>query len=246
MWHTVKTSTWINFKNLRFFALQYLMLVVIFPCSYLMISLISSDAQQSAGAYTIGLFISMVMSLFVNMQASSIASSNNISTLELYATYKVRPLFVHSGGCVYHALISIPLFIIVILANLLGNAFVNVWLLLVTFGLSILLLSCFSMVLGGIFHNPNIAAPMINMIYMVLMMITPLYGDLSNLHGILRIAYCLNPFSHICSLMEGSFGMGMLCNQVVSIIYLSVLTVLFSFMAYKRWYRCYAVEKLGI
>lgn len=35
MLHTISTSMWINFKNLRFFLLQYLMLVIIFPSSYL-------------------------------------------------------------------------------------------------------------------------------------------------------------------------------------------------------------------
>lgn len=39
MLHTISTSMWINFKNLRFFLLQYLMLVIIFPSSYLLISL---------------------------------------------------------------------------------------------------------------------------------------------------------------------------------------------------------------
>lgn len=45
MLHTISTSMWINFKNLRFFLLQYLMLVIIiFPSSYLLISLTSTGS----------------------------------------------------------------------------------------------------------------------------------------------------------------------------------------------------------
>lgn len=246
MLHTILTSTWINFKNLRFYALQYLMLVVIFPCSYLMISLVSSGADKGVGLYTAGLFVSMLMSLFINMQASSIASSNNISTLELYATYKVRPLFVHIGGCVYHAIISIPFFIITLLVNMMDHAMPDVSLLLITFILMILVLSGLSMVLGGLFHNPNIASPMINMLYMVVVMITPLYGNLSGIDGIMRFVYCLNPFSHILSLLEGGFQRGMLCNPLISIFYLTLLTIILGLLSRRRWYRCYAAEKLGL
>ncbi len=44
MLHTISTSMWINFKNLRLFLLQYLMLVIIFPSSYLLISLTSTGS----------------------------------------------------------------------------------------------------------------------------------------------------------------------------------------------------------
>ena len=44
MVRTISTSMWINFRNLRFFLLQYLMLVIIFPVSYLLISLTSAGS----------------------------------------------------------------------------------------------------------------------------------------------------------------------------------------------------------
>ena len=59
MLHTISTSMWINFKNLRLFLLQYLMLVIIFPSSYLLISLTSTGSAQPTEVYSIGLFTSM-------------------------------------------------------------------------------------------------------------------------------------------------------------------------------------------
>ena len=66
MLHTISTSMWINFKNLRLFLLQYLMLVIIIPSSYLLISLTSTGSAQPTEVYSIGLFTSMLFSLFTN------------------------------------------------------------------------------------------------------------------------------------------------------------------------------------
>ena len=66
MLHTISTSMWINFKNLRLFLLQYLMLVIIFPSSSLLISLTSTGSAQPTEVYSIGLFTSMLFSLFTN------------------------------------------------------------------------------------------------------------------------------------------------------------------------------------
>ena len=206
MLHTISTSMWINFKNLRFFLLQYLMLVIIFPSSYLLISLTSTGTAQPTEVYSIGLFTSMLFSLFINMQASMIANSNSITAIEQYATFKVRPLFVHMGGCVYHALVGLPFFIVLLVISFISHKGINILLLLASLALAILFLSAASMVLGGLFRNPNIASPAINMLYMVIVMVTPFYSDLAALSQPARLAYCFNPFAHATSLIGGSFG----------------------------------------
>lgn len=130
MLHTISTSMWINFKNLRFFLLQYLMLVIIFPSSYLLISLTSTGTAQPTEVYSIGLFTSMLFSLFINMQASMIANSNSITAIEQYATFKVRPLFVHMSGCAYHALVGLPFFIVLLVISFISHRGINILLLL--------------------------------------------------------------------------------------------------------------------
>lgn len=246
MLHTISTSIWIDFKNLRFFLLQYLMLVIIFPGSYLLISLASAGNAQPIEVYAIGLFTSMLFSLFINMQASQIANSNGIAVIEQYATYKVRPLFVHIGGCVYHALLALPFLVVLTVINLAANARTDALLLVVSIVLACLFLSAMAMVLGGLFKNPNIASPVINMLYMIIVMLTPFYSDLGALSESARLAYCFNPFAHATSLIGGAFGQPMLCEPLISAAVLAVLTLALGALSVKRWYSSHAAEKLGI
>ncbi len=246
MLHTISTSMWINFKNLRFFLLQYLMLVIIFPSSYLLISLASSNSAQPIEAYAIGLFTSMLFSLFINMQASMIANSNSITAIEQYATFKVRPLFVHVGGCAYHSLLGLPFFVILIIINLAANADMDVPLMIASVVLAVLFLSAVTMVLGGLFRNPNIASPVINMLYMIIAMITPFYTQLDAISQSAKLAYCFNPFAHVTSMIGGAFGQPMLCDPLISAAILLVLTFVLGALSIKRWYNCYAAEKLGV
>lgn len=246
MLHTISTSMWINFKNLRFFLLQYLMLVIIFPSSYLLISLTSTGTAQPTEVYSIGLFTSMLFSLFINMQASMIANSNSITAIEQYATFKVRPLFVHMGGCAYHALVGLPFFIVLLVISFISHRGINILLLLASLALAILFLSAASMVLGGLFRNPNIASPAINMLYMVIVMVTPFYSDLAALSQPARLAYCFNPFAHATSLIGGSFGQPMLCDPLISAAILFLLTTILGALSVKRWYSSHAAEKLGV
>ncbi|MBR5718448.1 MAG: ABC transporter permease [Clostridia bacterium] len=246
MLHTISTSLWINIKNLRFFLLQYLMLVIIFPSSYLLISLASTSSVQPIEVYSIGLFTSMLFSLFINMQASMIANSNSITAIEQYATFMVRPLFVHMGGCVYHAVVGLPFFAVLIAVNLLSHTEINVLLLIVSMVLAFLFLSATAMVLGGLFRNPNIASPVINMLYMIIVMVTPFYTDLESIPQSARLAYCFNPFAHVTSLIGGSFGQPMLCDPFISAGILFLLTFILGALSVKRWYSSYAAEKLGV
>ncbi len=246
MLHTISTSMWINFKNLRFFLLQYLMLVIIFPSSYLLISLASTGSAQSIEAYSIGLFTSMLFSLFINMQASMIENSNSITVIGQYATFKVRPLFVHIGGCVYHALVGLPFFIVLLVISFTSHTDINVILLIVSLALAVLFLSAASMVLGGLFRNPNIASPVINMLYMVIVMGTPFYTDLAGISQSARLAYCFNPFAHATSLIGGGFGQPMLCDPLLSAAILFLLSFILGALSVKRWYSSHAAEKLGV
>lgn len=102
------------------------------------------------------------------------------------------------------------------------------------------------MVLGGLFRNPNIASPVINMIYMIIMMITPFYGDYGREGGVMRLLYSLNPFAHVVSLIAGSFGKEMLTKPFVSAVVLLPLTAVLFLLAVKRWYRSRAPEKLSL
>lgn len=176
-----------------------------------------------------------------------IANSNSITAIEQYATFKVRTLFVHMGGCAYHALVGgLPFFIVLLVISFISHRGINILLLLASLALAILFLSAASMVLGGLFRNPNIASPAINMLYMVIVMVTPFYSDLAALSQPARLAYCFNPFAHATSLIGGSFGQLMLCDPLISAAILLLLTAILGALSVKRWYSSHAAEKLGV
>ena len=175
-----------------------------------------------------------------------IAQSSSVTAFEQYAVFRVRPLFVHMGGCLYHASLSLPFLALLIILNLVTGRGVDVLLLLVSLLVAVLFLSALSMVLGGLFRNPNIASPVINMIYMIIMMITPFYGDYGREGGVMRLLYSLNPFAHVVSLIAGSFGKEMLTKPFVSAVVLLPLTAVLFLLAVKRWYRSRAPEKLSL
>lgn len=136
------------------------------------------------------------------------------------------------------------LFLLVI--SFISHRGINILLLLASLALAILFLSAASMVLGGLFRNPNIASPAINMLYMVIVMVTPFYSDLAALSQPARLAYCFNPFAHATSLIGGSFGQPMLCDPLISAAILFLLTAILGALSVKRWYSSHAAEKLGV
>ena len=76
-----------------------------------------------------------------------IANSNSITAIEQYATFKVRTLFVHMGGCAYHALVGgLPFFIVLLVISFISHRGINILLLLASLALAILFLSAASMV----------------------------------------------------------------------------------------------------
>ena len=127
------------------------------------------------------------------------------------------------SGCAYHALVGLPFFIVLLVISFISHRGINILLLLASLALAILFLSAASMVLGGLFRNPNIASPAINMLYMVIVMVT-----------------------HATSLIGGSFGQPMLCDPLISAAILFLLTAILGALSVKRWYSSHAAEKLGV
>lgn len=246
MIHSIVTSAWINMKNLRFQLLQYLMLVVVFPCSYLLISVFSNAGERNLTCYVVSLFCSMLMSLFINMEAVMIANSNAISVIEQYATFQVSPLYVHMGSSLYHGILSVPLLLVsaVWLGLLYGQ--LHIVYIAIAFLLSLAFLPAVAMILGGLFRNPNIASPIISMFYMIIMMLTPFYSQFDALSDTARILFCVNPFAHLLSLYYMGFGETGICHPLISVLILAALCALLWLASVRRWLKPTAVEKLNM
>lgn len=91
------------------------------------------------------------------MQSASIALSNGITTIEMYATFKVRPIFVFLGQSLFHFIVMLPFALALAALALLSGIAINSPALLGVLILSFLFLSFVSIVVGGIIPNTNMA-----------------------------------------------------------------------------------------
>lgn len=107
----------INMKSFRFSVLQYVMLAFVLPTSYLVLGLAGNLTLQAISGYV----ISVMLSLFINLQATLVLNTRNSSAMEQYATMSVKPLEGFLGQCLLHVICSIPAVILmIILLEVLG------------------------------------------------------------------------------------------------------------------------------
>jgi len=236
---------WVNIKTLRFNFTQYLMLVIVFPLSYLIINLISGSHNSLIHSIT-GILISMIFSLFINLQANLVATSNNTSVIELYAVYQATPIYVFIGQCSLHFLMTLPLILAAGCAMYLQVEFISIWKLVLWIITTLFFFFFVSIFLGSILKNPNLATPVINLIYMLIIMITPIYNNFYEMKFITKILYSFNPLSHIVSLWYWCFNLKKLANSWISFIILYGIALLLGFFDYRRWKEAKAVEKLNV
>lgn len=221
------------------------MLVVIFPISYLVISIASGTGEQNI-YYVTGIFTSIFISLFINMEAVQIANQNNIEMAEIYAVYNVGRLHVFWGECLYHLLLLLPILILDLVILVFLGARLNILYLVVYIVASFFLMSLLSITIGSLIKNPHIAVALISMLYMIIVMLTPIYSDVSQMSETTKLLYSINPFTHMCSLYYWALELETIVAPIISLIYTAVLCSILSFYVNRTWKDRGAVEKLNI
>lgn len=193
-----------------------------------------------------GYVISVMMSLFVNLQATLVLNTRNAVTMEQYATMSVRPLEGFIGQCLQHIIYSVPAFLVMVIVLEVFGCSIRYDLVVLWFMISSLFLSVVSIALGTLIKNPNIGSPMLSMFYMIIAIITPLYTDVSQLSAFLRVLYFFNPFSHLVFLLNYSVGISTMNTFWPSMGILVLITTVLSCYVYKSWRSNYIVEKMNI
>lgn len=243
MYNTILVSLKINFKSLRMSALNYIMLVVIFPVSYLAIALASSNNTLLTITKVSGAVLSMLFSLFINMQATLVSGSNDITIRETYAVYGVKPLVIFISQCLFHTILSLPIIFVAVMIISFSTNYFSLLSFLLWLVLSILFLSSTSVLLGMILKNPQIANPCINLTYMMLISITPLYSPLNNINN----AYLWNPLTHSVNLFYSNFGTEyVFCNTLLSTVVLLGYICVAVLLILKEQKKSYGNEKVTI
>ena len=226
--------------------MNYFMLVVLFPATYLVINIIASKEQGINPILVTGYFTSLIISLYINMQSTLVLNTNEVSILELYASLQITPLQVFIAQSIQHMLYVLPAFILMILILIIIGQSVAVILIIIWLILTIWFLSVLAITLGSIIKNPNLGGPVINVLYMIIIMTTPLYYNVADIESGFKIALYFNPLTHICILLNYSAGIEPPINIYVSFIILIIISSLLSIFIKKRWNNKYAVEKLNL
>lgn len=243
MYNTILVSLKINFKSLRMSALNYIMLVIIFPFSYLAIALTSSDNALPTIIKVSGAVMSMLFSLFINMQATLVSNSNNITIRETYAVYGVKPVIVFISQCLFHTILSLPIILSAVIVLVFSLDSFSIISFSIWFILSILFLSTISLLLGMSLKNPQIASPCINLTYMILISVTPLYNPLNSIDAF----YLWNPLTHIINLFYSAFGSNYIfCDTLLSVMILVGCICVSIFFILHQKKKLYGNEKLTI
>lgn len=232
-------------KKMRFELMYYIMLVLVFPLSYLIVA-VSSDKNEKIWVYVVGMYVSMLISLFINLQAAHISATNTIEIIESYSVYKVSPLDEFVGESAFHALISFFLLIPAILMIYLTGNNIMIFRLIIFLFITFYFMHELSVFLGSLIANPNIANPLINLLYMIIIMITPLYTSIENTSGITKWIYFFNPISHIKWMFDYAVGVDLWFPKCVSYFYLFIIGICMMLWNKKRWTNMTAIEKLTI
>lgn len=226
--------------------MQYFMLVIVFPFTYLVVNISANGFQNVPGFYFIGFFTSLIMSLFVNMQAQLVSTSRNVTTIEMYRCLNVEPIYVYIGQCIVHALYAVPAFVLMIILIGVRSYSISVLSLMASIILSLWFRSFFAIFVGSLIKNPNLASPMVSLLYMLFVMITPLYTNLANLNSTIKMVYLFNPFTHIHVLLSEACGVNTGSNIYISIVVLSILSILLTIFSFKHCSSFTAEERLNV
>lgn len=240
------TTVYINYKSLRFNLMHYLMLVVVFPLSYLVMNIIASNGKISITQTVIGAYTSMIISLFFNLFAIQVSSANEIQILELYRTAKVKVLEIFCGNGLFYTLLSVFMFIVMVLITAFNSIEFNLFRLVLCQIICFSLLSTLGIVIGSLIRNPSMAGPIINLIYMICVIVTPIYLAPYRVDGILKHLYFINPLSHVVWINYWGYDQYNGIELIKSIAYILLVVILGWIYIFKRWNNTYSTEKKNI
>ena len=82
--------------------------------------------------------------------------------------------------------------------------------------------------------------------YMIIVMITPLYAPAENISEKLIVFYAVNPFAHVCWMYQSAIGIVSPIPIYVIWIYLCALSVVMAIVNHRRWKNAAAIEKLTV
>ena len=239
------TAIEMEFKSLRIYWLQLLIVVFVMPFSYAFIVLISGNLQGASLNYLLsGYIVSTLISTFINMLGMRITNMRQVEVLELYSTYAISFPAIVVSECLSYVLITTPIVLVVLGYIVLSSQSIN-WLLLVCgVLLTLVFLLLFSVYLGLAMKNMFIANGLFQVITWILILLAPIYYNLETLSPIFKGILLINPITHLLNMVRVPLGFLPSVKLVFSYGYIVLLCLLAFFYISKRINSTYILEKI--
>ena len=239
------TAIEMEFKSLRIFWLQLLIVVFVMPFSYAFIVLISGNLQGASLNYLLsGYIVSTLISTFINMLGMRITNMRQVEVLELYSTYAISFPAIVISECLAYILITTPIVLIVLGYIVFTSQSIN-WLLLICgVLLTIVFLLLISVYLGLAMKNLFIANGLFQVITWILILLAPIYYNLDPLSSVFKGILLINPVTHLLNMVRVPLGFLPSVNLAFSYGYIVLLCLLAFFYISKRIHSTHILEKI--
>ncbi len=224
IWETVV----FEFKSLRLYWFPIVTMTVIVPFSYLLIAVLSSGSSQQSFLITLsGFSVISVFLVLVLPLAQRVSNMFSDDVVELLASLPISIRELVIAYILTYTLLSIPLVVGLTVLFILNSAYLNVGLLL----LGILGLWCLAsttgIVLGFTVRNKLKLDPLLSILLLVVIVITPAFYPIKNTIGPFKILILANPLTHVVSIIRASIGINEETPLMASIIYLVLMFAVF-------------------
>ncbi len=211
----------LEFKNMKFFALQIFMSFIVMPLGILFVLLAQENVDAKTTTYLLsGFIISSLIGSFFATLSLRISNMMMAEILELYATFSLSRWEMVAGMSIAFVLMTLPQIGIAGFIVVMNTSQSN----LISFILSILF-SIVGMLLMAVWaglkvKNYYMAMGLFPFASWILILISPIYYDLQNIPTFLQWLLLANPLSHLLFLIRFGAGFAPPIPLIWSIIFL--------------------------
>jgi len=219
----------------RLYWANLLSVTVLLPATYLaVIAIFSGGAPEPM---VVGLTGYVVMTCFTTMVypvALQVANTFEEQVLELYASLPISLGELLASIVASQLVFAAPALVFGLMTLSLVTSWVNPAYVVASILLSISVFSTLAVLLGLLFKSRYKLDPVLTLLMMLVVVVSPLYYKLGSLSSYWKVALMVNPITHMICLVREGVGLSEGVSPITSIAYLaSLLVALIALLLYK-------------
>lgn len=233
-----------EFKGLRVYKIQILISLIILPFSYLFLIILNLASKGENISYFIsGFIVASIIGSYISLLALRISNISTPEVLELYSTMPITIKNLIIAISITYFLLSLPQIAISIVLCIVKSSNVNIFLFILTNIFVNLFFIMSSIFLGLILKNYFLAQGILPMISWFLLIFSPVYYKVLNPKIVIKIWFYINPISACLNIIRYPIGFVNKTDFIISLIYILVLTLIFTLNFLLKLKNIYMIEK---